>query len=365
MPKKQHTLLTVLDQIKKEYADHNEKILNKFVSIIGGIVEHGLMKQIYGTDFDKRAKAAQTTVETPSTTIVVCCGFLDGVATNTRKMHQVLSSLLPPDHLKDVFSRIFAYIDGKVPSLFITAAETSENQKSTKLVRNDGKNAQQNQQPQPTFSFPKTVEGKRQLLLEVESTTTNLNNLEGIHPWDFTARNVLERRLEYSLTPNSAVSTDDETSVEKTEGLSNGAETNIQPDEVTAAESSDPYDDGEQSTASRSISRINSQDDDNEATADSSVTPSGDTDSPTPENDKVHSNEMMHDNVVATANSDSKEDNTTNGQSPEGNVVSDSSQPELNKGSAELSPDAPEDNVESKTVTPPEANSNPSVVESE
>ena len=42
MPKKQHTLLTGLDQIRKEYAEHNEKVLNKFVTIFGGIVEHGL-----------------------------------------------------------------------------------------------------------------------------------------------------------------------------------------------------------------------------------------------------------------------------------------------------------------------------------
>lgn len=42
LPPKQHALLTDLDSIKNEYKDHSEKVLNKFVSIIGGIVEHGL-----------------------------------------------------------------------------------------------------------------------------------------------------------------------------------------------------------------------------------------------------------------------------------------------------------------------------------
>jgi vacuolar protein sorting-associated protein 54 len=34
LPPKQHTLLTNLDDIKSEYKDHNEKVLNKFVSTL-------------------------------------------------------------------------------------------------------------------------------------------------------------------------------------------------------------------------------------------------------------------------------------------------------------------------------------------
>lgn len=191
LPKKQHTLLTGLDQIRKEYGEHNEKVLNKFVSIIGGIIEHGLAKKIPGIDFDQRAQTIQAVDG-----VVPCCVFLEGVSTNTRKMHQVLFSLLPPDHLKDTFSRIFAFIDTKVPALFIAAANIQplfQKQSTNSPKKSPAKSGQ------PTFVFPKTEEGKRQFLLEVEAMTKNLNGLDGVHPWDFTVTNVLERRLEYSL----------------------------------------------------------------------------------------------------------------------------------------------------------------------
>jgi vacuolar protein sorting-associated protein 54 len=188
LPKKQHTLLGSLDQIRKEFGDHNEKVLNKFVSIIGGIVEHGLAKKIPGTDFDERAEASQ------QNGAVTCCVFLDGVSSNTQKMHQVLHSLLPPDHLKDTFSRIFAFIDTKVPTLFIAAANSQP-----VFQQNTSPNQNAPAKSQQEFSFPKTEEGKRQFLMEIDIMTNNLNSLEGVQPWDFTVRNAMERRLEIAL----------------------------------------------------------------------------------------------------------------------------------------------------------------------
>jgi len=188
LPPKQHTLLASLDQIKKEYADHNEKVLNKFVTIIGGIVEHGLAPKIKGTDFDARAQALSTDADEK----VACCIFLEGVSTNTRKMHQVLASLLPPDHLQDVFSRIFAFLDKTIPALLVAAAETRS---SNNVPKSPGAKIPAG------FSFPQTDEGKRRLLLEVSATTENLNGLAGVHPWDFTATSVLGRQLEFQLAP--------------------------------------------------------------------------------------------------------------------------------------------------------------------
>jgi vacuolar protein sorting-associated protein 54 len=184
LPPKQHTLLTVFDQIKKEYSDHNEKILNKFVTIIGGIVEHGLAPKIRGTDFDMRSKLPPS-----ADGKVTCCIFLEGIATNTRKMHQVLSSLLPPDQLQDVFSRIFAFVDQKVPSLFLSTAEDRQNTSN------------------PSFVFPKTDEGKHRLLVEVDTMTNNLNGLEGVRPWEFTISAVLGKYLEikFDVSPESSV----------------------------------------------------------------------------------------------------------------------------------------------------------------
>lgn len=59
--------------------------------------------------------------------------------------------------------------------------------------------------------------------MEVEATLRNLNGLDGIHPWDFTARNVLEKRIEYYLdnsdqeTNEAAITTDSSTLVRETE----------------------------------------------------------------------------------------------------------------------------------------------------
>ncbi|OEU16266.1 Vps54-domain-containing protein, partial [Fragilariopsis cylindrus CCMP1102] len=175
LPDKQHTLLADVDNIKKEYKDHNEKVLNKFVSIIGGIVEHGLGPRLASIDFDARARD----LSTENKDEVDCCVFLDGTSSSTRKLHHVLNSLLPPDHLQDVFSRIFAHLDQKIPALFVIAASATANAQH--------------------FSFPSTDDGKHRLLLEVEYTTKTLNSLNGVHPWDFTAMNVLERRIDFKL----------------------------------------------------------------------------------------------------------------------------------------------------------------------
>lgn len=182
LPSKQHTLLNDLDTIKREYTDHGEKVLNKFVTIIGGIVEHGLAPRIAKTDFDARARDLPMGTEE-----LACCVFLEGVSTNTRKMHQVLNAMLPPDHLQDVFSRIFAYVDQKVPTLLIAAASTT-----------NGPNGS------PSFALPTSDDGKRRMILEVQSTTTKLNELKGVVPWDFTCMRVLERKLEYKLLPVSS-----------------------------------------------------------------------------------------------------------------------------------------------------------------
>jgi vacuolar protein sorting-associated protein 54 len=175
LPDKQHTLLADVDNIKKEYKDHNEKVLNKFVSIIGGIVEHGLGPRLASIDFDARARD----LSTENKDEVDCCVFLDGTSSSTRKLHHVLNSLLPPDHLQDVFSRIFAHLDQKIPALFVAAASATANAQH--------------------FSFPSTDDGKHRLLLEVAYTTKTLNSLNGVHPWDFTAMNVLERKIDFKL----------------------------------------------------------------------------------------------------------------------------------------------------------------------
>ena len=170
LPAKQHALLTDLDKIKADYSEHSEKVLNKLVSIIGGIVEHSLALKISQTNFDERA----TSMPENSDTVLECCAFLDSVLTNTTKMHQVLKMMLPDELLRDVFSRIFAYLDHKIPSLYKVAATSAEK----------------------NFTMPLTDNGKIRMIKEVQYITGALNCLPGVLPWKFTAMKVLEQELD-------------------------------------------------------------------------------------------------------------------------------------------------------------------------
>lgn len=172
LPPKQHALLFELDKIKSDYHEHCEKILNKLVSIICDIVEHSLAPRIANTDFDNLALLSSG--NDPKGPID-CCPFFDNIVTNTKKMHQVLILMLSTELLRDVFSRIFAYLDHKVPWLF-KAAETS------------GK----------LFSMPSTDGGKQQMIKEAEYMTKTLNKLLGVEPWNFTITKVLEQELDVS-----------------------------------------------------------------------------------------------------------------------------------------------------------------------
>lgn len=236
LPQKQHTLLTSIDTIKKEYWEHNEKVLNKFVTIIGGIVEHGLAPKLAGTDFDVRAEQ----IPLGEDGSVPSCVFFEGVSTNTKKMHHVLVGLLPPDHLQDVFSRIFAFIDQKVPTIVV------QETKPLTPTNAAGNRSPQRQMTGPRFTFPTTDAGKRRLLLEAEAMTKNLNGLEGVQPWDFSAVNVLENRLEYSLSGDHAMASRDheKEDEEGTHEKPNKDSEETEDKEADAAENEEPEENG-------------------------------------------------------------------------------------------------------------------------
>jgi vacuolar protein sorting-associated protein 54 len=260
LPSKQHSLLNDLDKIKKDYLDHSEKVLNKFVTIIGGIVEHGLAPRIANTDFDARAR--DLPMDSPD---LACCVFLDGTSTNTRKMHQVLNALLPPDHLEDVFSRIFAYVDQKVPTLFIEASSATNTPNGT-----------------PSFQFPTSDDGKRRMILEVECMTNALNGLQGVVAWDFTSMQVLERKLEYKLpraaTQEAQTEEEDQVTAEE-ETKEDAAPTSTtdasQPDSSDAAPTSttDPSE-SDSSDAAQTSTTDDSQPDSSDAAQTSTTDPS-------------------------------------------------------------------------------------------
>ena len=220
LPSRQHALLLELDKIKKEFGEHQEKVLAKLVSIIGGIIERGLAPLIPKTDFDARSSS----MPTPSydsarksgfDNSVTPCKFLEGIVVNARKMHQVLVALLPPEDLIDVFSRIFAYVDTKVPALFIAAASDGNKQfdvsTASTATSPSPSNSQQGgavdgftTQVGPVFNMPISDMGKWRMILEIDSMSNSLNRLPNVKPWEFTAAIVLERELDASFGLNSS-----------------------------------------------------------------------------------------------------------------------------------------------------------------
>uniref|UniRef100_A0A7S2NWP7 Vacuolar protein sorting-associated protein 54 n=1 Tax=Leptocylindrus danicus TaxID=163516 RepID=A0A7S2NWP7_9STRA len=175
LPTKQHTLLADLDRVRKDLAEHNEKVFSKFVSIVGGIVEHGLASLISKADFDLRSKSKD----------VKCCKFLEGIIINIQKLFQVLSNLLPPHDVHDIFSRIFAYIDNKVPSLFMSTAAASSN---------DNGKSEKGSAKAISFSLPSTDEGKRRMVKELELMAQQLQ-FNGVVRWSFSAPRTIEKHL--------------------------------------------------------------------------------------------------------------------------------------------------------------------------
>lgn len=102
LPPKHQLLLTEFDRVSHELIDHHGQIVAKFVSIVGDSVEasSGRLRSI---DWDRFQGQ---------------CEYFDEVQKNVAALHRVLSSILPPEQVQDVFSRIFSLLSRKIPSHF-------------------------------------------------------------------------------------------------------------------------------------------------------------------------------------------------------------------------------------------------------
>eukprot|EP00633_Aureoumbra_lagunensis_P004457 CAMPEP_0197320750 /NCGR_PEP_ID=MMETSP0891-20130614/61460_1 /TAXON_ID=44058 ORGANISM="Aureoumbra lagunensis, Strain CCMP1510" /NCGR_SAMPLE_ID=MMETSP0891 /ASSEMBLY_ACC=CAM_ASM_000534 /LENGTH=892 /DNA_ID=CAMNT_0042812285 /DNA_START=270 /DNA_END=2948 /DNA_ORIENTATION=- len=95
-PQTETKIVQGLDELQREYLDHHHRILSKFVSIISEML-------------DTVAKTAMTD----------CNSFAANVVKNVEAMHSVLSKLLPPEQLQEVFTNIFDLVATKITSIFV------------------------------------------------------------------------------------------------------------------------------------------------------------------------------------------------------------------------------------------------------
>ena len=104
----------------QDLVEHHERILAKFVGIVGEIVD-SLSRSIPTTDWDRTNAATAEGASAAGGTASSSSGssaFVTDAIKNTATMHKVLSAQLPPEQVQEIFSRIFELLNRKVPEYF-------------------------------------------------------------------------------------------------------------------------------------------------------------------------------------------------------------------------------------------------------
>ena len=102
LPPKHHMLLTELDRISHGLIDHHNQLLSKFVGIVGDFVDSS-SHRLKAVDWDRFQGQSE---------------YFEEVLRNVSALHRVLHASLPPEQVQEVFSRIFALLNRKLPSHF-------------------------------------------------------------------------------------------------------------------------------------------------------------------------------------------------------------------------------------------------------
>jgi vacuolar protein sorting-associated protein 54 len=102
LPPKHHVQLTELDRISLALIDHHGQIVAKFVGIVGDFVDQSALK-LRSMDWDRFQGQ---------------CEYFEEVQRNVSALHRVLSEALPAEQVQDVFSRIVALLNRRIPTHF-------------------------------------------------------------------------------------------------------------------------------------------------------------------------------------------------------------------------------------------------------
>jgi vacuolar protein sorting-associated protein 54 len=158
---KQQAFLVELDRLKQEYAEHQERILGKFVGIIGELVAQSAAKTgLRETDWDAMGSAA--------------CRFVEEVIKGVSTMHKVLVGFLPAGHVQDVFGRVFDLLGFRLKDYLEEAR-------------------------------PVTNAGRQRLVDEVSHLVTSLSMLRGVNAEVLTQLEITIKE-KYSSTSSSSFS---------------------------------------------------------------------------------------------------------------------------------------------------------------
>lgn len=166
LPPKHHMQLLELDRVSHTLIDHHGRIVAKFVGIVGDFVDQSAIR-LRAVDWDLYKQDPQAS--SPS------CEYFEEIQRTVTALHRVLLETLPPEQVQDVFSRIFALLNRRIPMHF---EET----------------------------MPSTPAGKQRILDEVAHLVIAFSRLKQIDQVALTATATLEDsfRRRYGVASNSS-----------------------------------------------------------------------------------------------------------------------------------------------------------------
>ena len=109
LPPKHHMQLLELDRVSHTLIDHHGRIVAKFVGIVGDFIDQSASR-LRTVDWDSYKQNPQN--PSPS------CEYFEEIQRNVTALHRVLLETLPPEQVQDVFSRIFALLNRRIPMHF-------------------------------------------------------------------------------------------------------------------------------------------------------------------------------------------------------------------------------------------------------
>ncbi len=116
IPSKHHLLLTELDRITQEYSDHHSLIVGKFVNIVSDFIDASSQQlRLFDWDYPISKQSSQQQ----------SCKYFEEVSSNISTLHRVLVAILPPTQMQEIFSRVLALLNRKIPLHFEDVTPTT------------------------------------------------------------------------------------------------------------------------------------------------------------------------------------------------------------------------------------------------
>ena len=114
LPQNRTVLLLELDRVSQEIVDHHGEILSKFVAIVADGMDSAAPK-LRSVDWDSSIESTHVRGDTAAE-----CEYFEALKRNIEALHRVLitDGMLPLEQAQDVFSRVFALLQRKLPKHF-------------------------------------------------------------------------------------------------------------------------------------------------------------------------------------------------------------------------------------------------------